>query len=136
MNTVGRMFAVLGALVAGTEGVSAHHSYAMFDASRRLVVEGTVAKVEWQNPHVYVWVYVPNPTAPSGFDLYAFENAASNVLRRLGWTKTSLTVGEPIAVTYFPLRDGRSGGHFVSGALADGRTVAGAGGPGVHERLP
>ena len=39
---------------------AAHHSYAMFDGTRTLTVKGTLAKLEWTNPHVFVWVYVPN----------------------------------------------------------------------------
>ena len=38
----------------------AHHSYAMFDGTRTATIKGTVAKLEWTNPHVFVWMYVPN----------------------------------------------------------------------------
>lgn len=113
-----------------------HHTYAMFDPSHTAVVSGTVAKLEWRNPHVYLWIYVANPQSGGAFDLYTFENASINVLARLGWSKTTLTAGDSISVTYYPLRDGRRGGHFIAGTLADGRTLRGAGGPGIHRRLP
>jgi uncharacterized protein DUF6152 len=108
---------------------SAHHSYAMFDGSRTLTVDGTVAKLEWMNPHVFVWIYVSNPKAKDGYDLYAFENGSPNVLTRLGWTKTVLTVGEKISVEYWPLKDGRNGGHFLKATHAQGQVLYGAGGP-------
>jgi len=107
----------------------AHHSYAMFEGSKSLTVSGTVAKLEWMNPHVFVWLYVPNPKAKEGYDLYAFENGSPNVLIRLGWTRTAFTAGEKIAVEYWPLKDGRNGGHFVKATRADGRILWGAGGP-------
>ena len=118
-------------LLASTAG--AHHSYAMFDGSRTLTVNGTVAKLEWANPHVFVWVYVPNAQAKDGYDLYAFENGSPNVLTRVGWSKTALTVGEKVSVQYWPLKDGRHGGHFVKATRADGQVLVGTGGPNADK---
>jgi len=111
-------------------GAAAHHSYAMFDGARTSTVTGTVAKVEWTNPHVFVWVYVPNAARESGFDLYAFENGSPNVLARRGWSPTIFTAGEKLAITYWPLLDGRTGGHFAVATRVDGSNIRGAGGPG------
>ena len=135
MNWMTRYAAMLAALVAA-RAASAHHTYAMFDAARTLVVEGTVAKLEWHNPHVYVWVYVRDQAAPGSFSLYAFQNGSINVLARLGWSKTSLAAGDAVAVTYRPLRDGRPGGHLLQATLADGRTLKGAGAPSLPKALP
>ena len=114
---------------------SAHHSYAMFDGTRTLTVSGTIAKLEWMNPHVYVWVYVRNEKTPGGYDLYAFENGSTNVLTRMGWSKETFKVGEKVSVDYWPLKDGRTGGHFVKGMHADGTISPGAGGPGAPPTL-
>jgi hypothetical protein len=115
----------------------AHHSYAMFDGTRTATVKGSVAKLEWTNPHVFIWVYVPNAAAESGFDLYAFENGSPNVLARLGWSKTTFAAGEELTVEYWPLTDGRTGGHFARATRADGTVLRGAGGPrGVDGSLP
>jgi hypothetical protein len=108
---------------------SAHHSYAMFDGSKIATVSGTVAKLEWANPHVFIWVYVPNSKAAKGYDLYAFENGSTNVLARRGWSKTSFKVGEKLSVDYWPLRDGRTGGHFIKATHEDGHVTLGVGGP-------
>jgi hypothetical protein len=129
-------------MLAGAAGLSssssavAHHSYAMFDASKTLAVTGTVAKLEWVNPHVFIWLYVRNPNATGGYDLFAFENGSTNVLARLGWTKTTLTAGEEISVEYWPLKDGRTGGHFLQATLGEGRIIRGAGGPNLDRALP
>lgn len=108
----------------------AHHSYAMFDGSRTLTVTGTVAKIEWTNPHVFIWFYVPNAASATGYDLYAFENGSPNVLLRRGWTKDTFAVGEPLSVAYWPLADGRTGGHFAVATRVDGSVMRAAGGPG------
>jgi hypothetical protein len=108
---------------------SAHHSYAMFDGTRTATVKGTVAKLEWTNPHVFVWVYVPNAARENGFDLYAFENGSPNVLARMGWSKDTFAAGEELTFEYWPLADGRTGGHFARAVRADGSEIRGAGGP-------
>jgi|KBSSwiStaDraftv2_1062776.scaffolds.fasta_scaffold10925_7 hypothetical protein len=123
------ILAIAAAWFAIASSAAAHHSYAMFDGTRTLSVTGTVAKLEWMNPHVFVWVHVPNPKAPGGYDLYAFENGSPHVLAQHGWTKVTLQSGEKIIVEYWPLKDGRHGGHFLRAIHADGRVSLGAGGP-------
>lgn len=115
---------------------SAHHTYSMFDLQKPIVVQGTVAKVEWTNPHVFIWVYVKRPDKPGVYDLYGFENAPVNFLVRLGWTKDSLEPGEKVTVQYFPLRDGRPGGFFIQAVQVDGSELnASPFGPGVSAVL-
>src|SRR5579863_946760 len=97
---------ILAACLLGLSNPAlAHHSYAMFDASKKLTVSGTVAKLEWMNPHVFLWLYVPNKANPASFDLYAFENGSVNALTRLGWSATALKAGDRITVEYWPLKD-------------------------------
>jgi hypothetical protein len=103
----------------------AHHSYAVFDLSKRLTVAGTVAKFEWTNPHSYLWVYVPKPGNPKEYDLYGFENGSPTMMSRLGWTKSILKAGDRVSIEYAPLKDGRQGGHLARVTLADGRVLGG-----------
>jgi hypothetical protein len=108
----------------------------MFDGTRTVTVTGTVAKLEWTNPHVFIWLYVPS-AGGNGFDLYAFENGSPNVLARSGWSKSAFAEGEKITIEYWPLADGRNGGHYKQGTRADGTVLRGAGGPrGVDGTLP
>lgn len=109
---------------------SAHHSYAMFDSSQVKTIVGTVAELEWVNPHVFLWVYVHNPGSDTGYDLYALENGSPNVLRVRGWSPTFFEEGELVAISYWPVIDGQNGGHFAVLTRADGTVVYGAGGPG------
>jgi hypothetical protein len=106
-----------------------HHSYAMFDGSRTVTVRGIVAKVDWSNPHVFIWMHVPNPKAASGYDLYAFSTGSTQILARNGWSPTTLKVGEKISVEYWPLKDGRTGGQLSKAIHEDGHVTRGMGAP-------
>jgi len=115
---------------------SAHHSYAMFDMAHPATVNGSVAKIEWVNPHVFVWIYVRKSGQQGGYDLYAFENGPIGMLARYGWTKNAFRVGEQVTVEYFPLRDGRTGGYFIKATRSDGTVQIGDPyAPGVAKEL-
>jgi hypothetical protein len=108
-------------LLAASVPALAHHSYALFDLKQRRSVEGTVAKLEWTNPHTFVWIYVKGK---QGYDLYSFESGSVAMLKRFGWTPTTLAKGEKVTIEYFPLRDGRNGGAFIRAIHADGHVTA------------
>ena len=112
---------LIGLLAAAAAAPAlAHHSYALFDLAKRRTVEGTVAKLEWTNPHTFVWVYVKGG---KGFDLYSFESGSVAMLKRYGWTPDTLVSGEKITIEYFPLKDGRNGGAFIRAIHADGHVT-------------
>lgn len=101
----------------------AHHSYAMFDGSQTRTVTGTVAKLEWTNPHAFLWVYVPSVEKPGTYDLWGFENGSPSVLQGHGWNRDSVKAGDKIVVEYWPLRDGSIGGHCEKVTFSDGRAL-------------
>jgi len=101
--------------------VSAHHSFAMFDKTRFLEADGVVRKIEWSNPHVYL--YLTAQHANKGEVQYSFEGSSPNELNRWGWKINSLKVGDQVKIGYFPLRDGRDGGLIFSVTLANGRVL-------------
>lgn len=103
--------------------VQAHHSFAMFDKTRVVTVQGTVRKVEWTNPHVYIFVEVPD--AKGGKTQYALECNSPNVLMRTGWKPATLKVGDAVSVALYPLRNGQPGGLLESVTLSDGRKIKG-----------
>jgi hypothetical protein len=119
----GRLTVLILPLLAFGSTALAHHSYSMFDNSRTGTVTGTVAKLEWLNPHAHLWVYVPSRTKPGTYDLWNFENGSPSVLQGHGWNKNVLKAGDKIAVEYWPLRDGSIGGHCEKVTLADGRVL-------------
>jgi hypothetical protein len=115
---------VVAALIVSANA-SAHHSYAMFDLDRTATVTGTIAKVEWANPHMTVWLYVPDPKQQSGYALYAFETGGTNMMVRMGWSKSTFSAGEKVTIDYHPLKGGRTGGAFMKATKANGATVVG-----------
>lgn len=106
--------------------VNAHHSYAMFDNGRVLKVTGTVAKLEWDNPHIFLWAYVADDSTESGYELYAFETGSITMMTKAGWSREdTVEIGEEIDILYFPLFDGRPGGSLANITHQDGRVTPG-----------
>lgn len=98
--------------------VRAHHSVSMFDSSREVVLEGTVTKLEWTNPHVWIRLNV----ADEHGELVEWGVEASNPLDlgRKGWSKTSFKPGDEVKITIHPARNDKSFGAFVRATLPDG----------------
>jgi hypothetical protein len=115
----------IAALLSASLTASAHHSHALFDMSRANSVSGTVAKLEWNNPHIFIWVYVADRQQKSGYTLYAFESGSVALMARGGWDHNALKSGDRLSVEYMPLRDGRPGGALLRATLADGKVLMG-----------
>ena len=113
--------------VASSAGriASAHHSFAAFDMTAEKTITGVVKKVDWTNPHIWIWVDV---TEASGTATYGFEGMTPNFLSRRGWTRNSMQPGMKVTVTFRPMKDGKPGGMFVSGTLPDGKVLTMRGG--------
>ena len=103
----------------------AHHSFAAFDVTTQKTITGTVNKVDWTNPHIWLWIDVPNDKG--GKDTYGFEGMSPNFLARRGWTRTTLKVGDKITVNFRPMKDGSKGGMFMTGK-ANGKALSMMGG--------
>lgn len=115
-----RLLLAIGMLIAWS-GSFAHHSFAMFDMKKEVTVKGTVSEFAWTNPHAFLHVIVPNPGG--GSKEWQLELASPNNLKRRGWKSTSLKAGDAVTVVFNPLRDGTTGGSFVSATLADGTVL-------------
>jgi hypothetical protein len=96
----------------------AHHSYAMFDLTKDVVITGVVADWKWANPHTSLDVLATNDQgAPVTWRL---EGKSPQVLRIKGWTRDVIKVGDKITVHLYPLREGAYGGQMVRVTAADG----------------
>jgi hypothetical protein len=117
--------AALLAVAAGT--AVAHHSFAAFDMANSKTITGTVNKVDWTNPHIWIWIDVANEKG--GSDTYGFEGMSPNYLARRGWTRTTLKAGDKLTVSFRPMKDGAKGGMFINGKMSTGKvlTMGGAG---------
>ncbi|HEX4023365.1 MAG TPA: DUF6152 family protein [Steroidobacteraceae bacterium] len=98
-----------------------HHSYAMFDTSRKVSVSGTITEFHWTNPHASFKVSALTPTGAS--EVWAVEMGSPNNLVREGWKRTTLKPGDKVTVTMTPLRDGSPGGSYLGIMLADGKSL-------------
>src|SRR5437879_3578912 len=99
----------------------AHHAFnAEFDASKSMRWVGTVTKVEWMNPHArfYIDVKDENGTVTN----WNFELGSPLQLRRQGWTRDSLKVGDQITVDGYPAKDGAKMASAKKIILAYGRS--------------
>jgi len=107
----------------------AHHSFADFDRTKTKTVTGTVRTLEWENPHIWLWVNVTD--AKGNVVPWGFEGSAPAESTRQGFDRHKLNKGDMITVTFSPLRDGRNGGSFSRIVKADGTVVGGGPGPGA-----
>jgi hypothetical protein len=94
----------------------AHHSGGMFDDTRLMTLTGTVSSFQWTNPHCWIQVQIPGS---SGSVEWSVEMGSPSLLFRAGWRPGSLKPGDRITVVIHPMRDGTSGGLFVSSASGD-----------------
>ena len=110
--------ALLLLLAGGT--AQAHHSMAMFDATKKVTLKGTVREFQWTNPHAYIQLMVQQPGGPREWSL---EMGAPMYLYANGWRPGTLKAGQQITVTINPLRSGAPGGVVIDATTADGRTL-------------
>jgi hypothetical protein len=108
---------------------SAHHAFAAeFDAKKGIKVSGTITKLEWSNPHA--WLYVDVKDESGKVTNWSFELGSPNGLIREGWRRTSLKEGDRVTIEGFLAKDGTNTANAHSVMLPDGRKVfAGSEGP-------
>jgi len=101
-------FLLIAALfsIAVTITSFAHHSVsAEFDRSQRIMLTGTVTKVEWSNPHTFFYIDAKDPRTGNTAN-WACELGSPNMLVTLGWTQMTLKVGMTVSLTGMLARDG------------------------------
>lgn len=101
---------------------SAHHSFAMFDATRNVTVQGAVKEFEWTNPHSWLRVMVMDSKTGKPM-LWAFELSSPARLTTMGMHADSVKAGDAVSVTFHPMKDGTRGGQFVQATLPGGKQV-------------
>jgi hypothetical protein len=80
----------------------AHHSMSMYDTQREITIDGSVTSIEWANPHVYIRIV--QVTTGKRID-WELQGESPGILRRGGWLKDSLRIGDHIVVSGYPARD-------------------------------
>ena len=127
------------ALLTAVPGVtvSAHHSFgAEFDSNRPVKLQGTVAMMEWINPHSWIHIDVKDP-ATGKVERWLVEGGAPNALIRRGWNKKSLAAGTPIIVEGFQAKDGTNRANGRDIVFPDGKKMfVGSSGTGAPDERP
>lgn len=102
----------------------AHHSFAVhFVSDRVITIKGIVTAFRFTNPHGIVTF---NVTKDDGsVEEWRAETNSPNALRRRGWTKDSIKVGEEVEILGFPTRDGSPYVRISKLTFADGRELTG-----------
>jgi hypothetical protein len=93
-------------LLAAVLPAHAHHSFpAQYDAAKPITLTGKVTKVEWTNPHIFIYIDVRD-AATGAVVNWALEMGGPNALLRLGWKRDSLKPDDVITVEGSLARDG------------------------------
>ncbi|HEX5281074.1 MAG TPA: DUF6152 family protein [Micropepsaceae bacterium] len=116
-------FAAVGVVLFAAIPAAAHHSDAMFDSSKEVVINGTVKEFQYTNPHSWIQVLVPGNAGAAPVE-WSIETAAPIVLLRAGIKPTSLQAGDKISVRMHPLKSGAAGGSLVEVKKDNGSTLS------------
>jgi len=123
----------LVALAAPT-AVLAHHSLSgQFDTSKSFEITGVVSRVDWVNPHTYVYVDVKQK---DGSTLtYRFESLPVAMMRKAGLSKQELVGdGKPVVINAYPARNGDATlGYLLHLKMADGKDIQFSRVPGAEQ---
>ena len=107
MKTLIASAALLAGMLAASYPASAHHSFAAeFDNSKKMKLDGVVTKVEWSNPHV--WIYLNVKDADGKVTNWGAELGPPHGLQGSGWRRETLKVGDQISVDGFLAKNGSS----------------------------
>ena len=118
-----RNYILSGVLALGT-AISAfgHHSFAAeFDNNKPVKFDGTMTKLEWTNPHI--WVYLDVKDAEGNVTKWQCEGGPPNTLTRNGWTKDVLKIGDKLTVEGWRAKDGSNTCNARSIKMPDGKSV-------------
>lgn len=102
----------------------AHHSFAMFDQSKTVTLQGTVKDFRWTNPHVFIQLLVK--TEDGSEEEWSIEMTSPEHLARVGWKPGTLKPGDKIMLNIHPMRDGVKGGQYLSGIGPGGQPLIGS----------
>lgn len=109
------------ALLMVSKPMLAHHGREAYDEKRMVTLKGTVTKFEFANPHVLLYFDVKDDKGKVA--RWVGETGSPNMMRRGGWTKSSLKPGDAITVNGHPARNGSPSMRFLKVVLSDGREL-------------
>jgi hypothetical protein len=112
---------------------SAHHSTANFDYTKTVVLNGTIKKFQWSNPHSFIQILVPD--GKGGNVEWSIEAGSPTLERRLGWKQGMIKEGEKVSAVIAPVRTGGPSGTLRQITLPNGIVLYGPGNQGTPTDL-
>ncbi len=117
----GVSLAVFGLLVLAIPAV-AHHAFpAEFDVDKPVTLTGVVSKLEWINPHVYVYLDVKDSTGKTAN--WALESWPTGILHKSGISKEMIKEGTPLTILAYRAKDGKNLADIRTFTWADGHAI-------------
>ena len=111
---------LVAGLLLGAHPARAHHSFAAeFDIAKPVTLEGVLTKMEWVNPHGWIYVDVKKPDGT--IEHWSIEAGAPNQLIRRGLRKDDFPAGIEVVITGYRSRNGSNTANGQSVKLKDGR---------------
>jgi len=108
-----------------------HHSFAAeFDANKPIKLTGAVTRIEWTNPHAYLYIDVRDDQTGK-ITNWGMEMGSPNGLMRQGWSRKSMKIGDQVTVEGSRAKDGSNLGNAKSVMLANGQRLFAASSQGV-----
>jgi len=102
--------------------LQAHHSIAAeFDGAKPVTLHGKLTKIDWTNPHVFLWMDVVDANGTT--TNWTLESVAPNYLERLGWTRHTLKANDTVTIRAFLAKDRPNMAKTDAIDLPDGRRV-------------
>lgn len=122
MRKIGLLVAVAGILLSAAAPLLAHHAFsAEFDQSKPVKMSGEITKLEWTNPHA--WLFVDVKGSDGKVVPWRFEMGAPNALLRAGWSRSDIKPGTAVTISGFLARAGGPVGNAFQVRLPDGRDL-------------
>jgi DNA/RNA endonuclease YhcR with UshA esterase domain len=122
MRTAFAILAIAIVVASGTPALAHHSVTAAFDLNSPLTLSGTISRIEWVNPHTYIYVDVSDNSGK--VTTWAFESVPPVMMRRVGITKTNFGVGERVTIHgYHAIQKDKAAGFLEKVVFADGHEV-------------
>ena len=115
-------FIAVFSLLGLARAVLAHHAFpAEFDVDKPVTLSGVVSKLEWINPHVYVYLDVKDSSGK--VTTWSLESWPTGILHRSGVSRDMIKAGTPLTILAYRAKDGTSLAYIRKFTWSDGHAI-------------